>query len=78
MPVSKQPLGINARNFLFLKRYNKPRAKRVADDKLMTKELFLECGIPVPTLLAKFTHLAKARSFDWTTLPRSFVLKPAH
>ena len=43
-------LGINARNLLYIRPYNKKKAIQFADNKLKTK-LFLEArGIPVPKL----------------------------
>lgn len=77
MAVSKLILGMNARNFLFLNRYNRAWAKKIADDKLSTKERLLEADIPTTKLLASFEHYDDVRHFDWGSLPSDFVLKPA-
>jgi alpha-L-glutamate ligase-like protein len=77
MAVSKQPLGLNARNFLYIRPHNKRRAKVRADDKLLTKRVLLREGIPTPKLLATFRSLHDVRTFDWSKTSRAFVLKPA-
>ena len=78
MPVSKNILGMNARNFLYIRKYNTGSAKRLADDKLETKQELLSHGIKTPGLLAVFTNREEVRSFDWSSLPENgFVIKPA-
>lgn len=77
MAVSKQILGMNARNFLYINRFNRASAKAVADDKLATKRLLEKHGIPTPRLIAPFLSYREARSFDWSVLPESFVVKPS-
>ena len=71
------PLGMNARNFLYIIPYNKPSAKRRADDKLKTKLTLVKNGISTPGLLAQFASATDIEHFDWESLPKSFVLKPA-
>lgn len=69
---------MNARNFLYIRRYNKPSAKRLADDKLETKKKLIEHNLSSPTLFASFYDRDQIREFDWTTLPTNgFVIKPA-
>ncbi len=77
MAVSKLILGLNARNFLYINRFNRASAKELADDKLATKRLLEKHDIPTPKLIAPFISYREARSFDWSTLPETFVLKPA-
>jgi alpha-L-glutamate ligase-like protein len=77
MAVSKQPLGLNARNYLYIRPYNKRSAKVRADDKLLTKERLIRHAIPTPKLMAVFRTLHDVRAFDWTKVGNSFVLKPA-
>lgn len=77
MAVSKQPLGLNARNYLYIRPHNKRRAKDCADNKLLTKKRLLANKIPTPALVAVFRSLRDVRAFDWTKLKESFVLKPA-
>ena len=42
MAVSKNILGMNARNFLFVRKYNSNESKRIADDKLEMKNAELK------------------------------------
>ncbi|MFW0871036.1 MAG: sugar-transfer associated ATP-grasp domain-containing protein [Patescibacteria group bacterium] len=77
MNGSQPPLGMNARNFLYILPYNKSHAKQNADDKLKTKRLLLQKGLNTPALLASFNSVKNVRDFDWYQLPKSFVVKPA-
>lgn len=77
MPVSTLPLGMNARNFLYIHPYNTPAAKHTADNKLVTKRALLEHGIPTSPLLAVFESRNEVRAFDGKALPKTFVVKPA-
>jgi len=77
MAVSKSVLGMNARNFLYIRPYNKPSAKNVADDKLETKKRLLESNISTPSLLATFYRRKDVRDFDWNLPENGFVIKPA-
>ncbi len=77
MPISTAVLGMNARNFLYVRKFNKRKYKLIADNKLATKERLSKNGVPTTRLIAKFESFSDARTFDWTTLPRTFALKPA-
>jgi alpha-L-glutamate ligase-like protein len=77
MAVSKSVLGMNARNFLYIRPFNKASAKHIADDKLETKKILLENDIPTPALLATFYTRKDARNFDWDLPENGFVIKPA-
>lgn len=77
MAVSKSVLGMNARNYMYLRRYNTRRAKLRADDKLATKRRLVAADIPTTKLLKVFRNPRNLRTFDWTSLPESFVIKPA-
>jgi len=77
MAVSQAMLGLNARNYLYIRQFNKRRQKMVADDKLLSKERFVRDQVPTAPVLATFRTLEKARSFDWTTMPKQFAIKPA-
>ncbi len=69
-------LGINARNLLYIRPYNKKKAIRLADDKLKTKYFLSARGIPVPKLYAVIRSQAELFKFDFSSLPSAFVLKP--
>jgi len=72
-------LGINARNSSFTLKWNKRSLYPRVDDKLVTKELCVAAGIPIPRLLAVARihfELRELRGILETL--DSFVLKPAH
>lgn len=77
MSINKGPLGINARNFLYIARYNKPRAKGLADNKLETKKLLINHDVPTAKLLKSFASRTMLNSFDWVLPSVGFVIKPA-
>ena len=69
-------LGMNARNLRFIRPNNLRRAKKLADDKLLSKKFLEKADLPVPKLLAKVRSFEELENFDWSLLPESFVLKP--
>lgn len=73
---SKSILGMNSRNLRFIRSNNLKKAKRLADNKLKSKKLLRKNEIPVPKLIAKIRNRKDLDSFDFSTLPNSFVLKP--
>jgi len=73
---SKKILGMNARNLKFIRPNNLRRAKRLADDKLLSKRVLKKADLPVPSLLAKIRNAEELEHFDWGSLPDSWVLKP--
>lgn len=68
---------MNARNYLYIRKYNKPSAKRIADDKLQTKKLLLAHEIPTSNLLYAFETRDSIRNFSWRPPKEGFVVKPA-
>lgn len=70
-------LGMNARNFLFQSRYNRLKAKRIADSKLLTKRVLKQAKLAIPKLYKQFKTEFKVDQFDLTKLPDSFVVKPS-
>lgn len=78
MAISTGPLGMNARNYLYIRPYNNKQSKRIADDKLETKRILLQHAIATPRLYASFESRSSVGGFDWSTLPeKGFVIKPA-
>jgi len=73
---AKKLLGMNARNLDYIRPFNRKKAKRLADDKLLSKRVLAKNAIPVPKLLAKIKSIEELENFDWSCLPLSFVLKP--
>lgn len=69
---------MNARNFLYIRRYNTQAAKKIADDKLLMKNVLIQNGIKSPNLITIFYDRDSIKNFDWSILPsRGFVIKPA-
>jgi len=73
---TKDILGMNGRNFSYLKPYNFKRARKLADDKLMTKKVLEAADIPVPETYAIISTRQELYDFDFESLPSSFVVKP--
>jgi len=73
---SRRILGINERNLTYIRPYNKKKAKRIADNKLLTKKILKKANIPVPKLIASISNHAELDRFNWDKLPNSFVIKP--
>ena len=71
-------LGMNARNLLYVKPYNRGSAIRLANNKLRSKEALYKAGIPVPKVYGIIRNRKELEVFKWDTLPKSFVLKPNH
>jgi len=71
-------MGMNARNFLYIRKLNRRSQKLVADDKLLTKNRLLKSGVPTNAILAAFDSLHDVRNFDWTSLPSDYAIKPSH
>jgi alpha-L-glutamate ligase-like protein len=69
-------LGMNARNMRFLRPYNRRSAIRIADDKLLTKRVLEQHGIPTQKVYAVVTRGRELANFRWDRLPSSFVIKP--
>lgn len=74
--VRNDILGINARNLLYIRPFNRARAIQLADSKLKTKLLLGARGIPVPALLGAIRSPADLEAMDWNGFQRSFVVKP--
>ena len=71
-----QVLGINARNLLYIRPYNKSKAIKLADDKLKTKQFLSARGVPVPKLYAVIKDTKELDKFNLNGLPNAFVIKP--
>lgn len=69
-------LSINERNLRYIKPFNSRHAKRIADDKLLTKKILLENGINTPNLIAEIKSMKSLNKFNFAKLPGSVVVKP--
>ncbi|MCJ7556510.1 MAG: alpha-L-glutamate ligase-like protein [Gammaproteobacteria bacterium] len=72
-------LGINARNGNYIMRYNPRPLFPLVDDKLLSKQLALDNGLPVPELYGVIRMLHEIRRFEKIVEGKDdFVLKPVH
>ncbi len=69
-------LGMNARNFSYIRAYNPREVIRLVDNKLKTKRVLKNAGLPVPETYKIFRRPEQVRNFDFKSLPDSFVVKP--
>jgi alpha-L-glutamate ligase-like protein/uncharacterized protein (TIGR02421 family) len=69
-------LGMNARNLLYVSKFNPRESKRFADDKLMAKNFLESRGIGVAKMYHSLSSHTQLQNFDPKTLPSSFVIKP--
>ncbi len=71
-------LGINCRNADLVARYNPRRLYPLVDDKLRSKQLAIEHGVPVPELYGSLSTIHEIRRFPELIRERNdFVIKPA-
>ncbi len=73
---SRYILGLNARNLTYLRPSNSLRAIRIADNKLLAKRILKKAGLPVLETYAIIKRVEEMKTFGWTDLPPTFVLKP--
>jgi len=72
----KEILGLNRRNQEYVRPYNSPSAKRIADNKILTKQVLSREGINTPSVYKLIKNKKQLKFLDWDSLPRSFVIKP--
>lgn len=75
MPRLTDILGLNARSSDYLS-LNRKRARRWADDKLLTKKMLKKARVPHPRLLGVLGEVAQARKYNWSKLKDGFAIKP--
>lgn len=70
-------LWINARNLLYIKKFNPRKSIRLADNKLKTKKFLMERWIPVPKTYWVIKSRKEIYDFDFMSIPEwEFVIKP--
>lgn len=70
-------LWINARNIIYIKKFNDKKAIRLANDKLETKEFLSARWIPFATTYAIIKDRKQLFDMDFSTLAKkNFVIKP--
>lgn len=72
----KEVLGLNRRNQEYLRPYNSPSAKALADDKIWTKKILTKNGIQTPEVYKIIRSRQQLNHLDWDSIPKSFVIKP--
>ena len=72
----KDILGLNRRNQEYVRPYNSPSAKRLADNKIRTKKALAKEGIKTPEVYKLIRNKQQLKFLDWDSLPKSFVIKP--
>lgn len=70
-------LGLNARSQLYLTPLNSPRARKIADSKLLMFKTLKAAEIPTPEVYKRFREPKDVFDFNWEKLPDSFALKPS-
>jgi alpha-L-glutamate ligase-like protein len=71
-------LGINGRNADLVARHNPRRLYPLVDDKLRSKQLAIEHGVPVPELYGSLSTIHEIRDLpEIVRGQRDFVIKPA-
>lgn len=69
-------LGINARNLSYVRPSNSQKSVQLADNKLKTKKVLKQAGIPVASTFGVIRTHQDLENFNWSKLPDSFALKP--
>ncbi len=73
-----QVLSMNQRNLWYIYAHNRRRDFPLADDKLQTKKLMIEAGVPVPGTYATFCNFFELNRLEQALAQqREFVIKPA-
>ncbi|MDD3662084.1 MAG: sugar-transfer associated ATP-grasp domain-containing protein, partial [Candidatus Dojkabacteria bacterium] len=73
---SKEVLGVNYRNAVYIRPFNSRRAKEIADDKILTKKVLMRHGIPTAEIFKVIRNTKQLSTVKWEELPKSFALKP--
>ncbi|MEA3357092.1 MAG: sugar-transfer associated ATP-grasp domain-containing protein [Patescibacteria group bacterium] len=73
---SREVLGINHRNAIYIRPFNRIRAKRIADDKLLCKKILSRHGILTAEIYKVIRNHKQLDTLKWEDLPKSFALKP--
>jgi len=77
MGINNTPLGMNARNFLYINKYNTVSKKKIADDKVETKKILIQNNLPTSKLFFSINKREDIEKLNWSILPENgFVIKP--
>ena len=79
MRAEREILGINRRNWQYIKKLNHRRDFPLADDKVMAKKFMQKFGIPVAETLCVVSNIFELKQFEKVIANRSdFVVKPSN
>ena len=76
LKLNKEVLGLNRRNQEYVRPYNPPSSKAIADNKILTKRVLRKELIETPEVYKLIKSKKQLQFLDWDTLPKSFVIKP--
>lgn len=69
---------MNARNIVYIKKFNSSKGIKLANDKIKTKLFLSERNIPVPKTYAVIKDKQELFDFDFSKIENSsFVIKPS-
>ena len=75
----KGVLGMNARNFHIISKYNPRNLYPLVDDKVTTKNLAMKSGVKTPNLIGVIEHQFEVSNIlDMVKNHSEFVVKPSH
>ena len=77
LKTSDRVLGLNERNIEYVHRFNTRTATVVADNKIRTKTVLRKHDIPRTKMIKIIRSAEELEKFDFSQLPKSFVVKPA-
>ena len=73
---NKEILGLNRRNQEYVRPFNSPSSKAIADNKIYTKRILKKELIQTPEVYKLIRTKKQLEFLDWDSLPKSFVIKP--
>lgn len=76
MTSTRDILGMNSRNILYISRYNKGAGTKIANHKLLTKSTLQKAQLPTPKLYRVFRKPEDIEKYDFAKLKENFVIKP--
>jgi alpha-L-glutamate ligase-like protein len=76
LKMNKEILGLNRRNQEYVRPYNSPSSKAIADNKITTKRVLKKELIQTPEVYKLIRTKKQLQFLDWESLPKSFVIKP--
>lgn len=67
---------MNARNLLYIKKFNHKKSISLADSKIKTKTYLSARGVPFAETFAVITSKSELQEWNMDSLPHRFVVKP--